>query len=233
MERHRQTLAKLSILRDSRVADVLAPLHAEASRHERKLALRFWKQLPRMALRQKLDWAALSPKLSDLYLAVDVDNGLLCYLLLRAMRARRVIEVGTSMGVSTIYLAAAVRDNGGGTVVATELVPEKAARARQNLSDAGLLELVDLRVGDAAETLAGEHDPIDFVMNDAFPPLALPIMQRLAPYMRPGAIALCGNAVLFPADHEDYVRWMRDPKNGFSSLKFPMKLAGEISVRAP
>src|SRR5688572_3863057 len=119
-----QALArKLSVLRDPRVKDVLVSLHAEAARSERRLLGRLIDQLPRIALRRKLNWQALTPRFTDLYLAMDPDNGLLCYLLLRALRARRVIEVGTSMGVSTIYLAAAVRDNGGGVVVATEIVP--------------------------------------------------------------------------------------------------------------
>lgn len=184
-----------------------------------------------MALRRKLNWERLGPRLADLYLAIDPGNGLLCYLLLRALRARRVIEMGTSMGVSTIYLAAAVRDNGGGTVVATEIIPEKAAIARRNLEQAGLLDFVDLRIGDAVRTLAAQSDPIDFVMNDIHPPVALPVLKQLAPHLRPGAIILCGNAALFPADYADYLAWVRAPANGFCSVRLPMRFAGEMSVK--
>ncbi len=81
------------------------------------------------------------------------------------------------------------------------------------------------------ETLAAPSGPIDFVLNDVHPPVALPIMQRLAPRLRPGAVALCGNAAVFPADYEEYVRWVRDPSNGFSSLQLPMRYAGEFSVK--
>lgn len=49
--------------------------------------------------------------------------------------------------------------------------------------------------------------------------------------MRPGAIALRGNAAVFPADHAGYLAWVRDPRNGFRSMHLPMKLAGELSVR--
>lgn len=206
-------------------------LHEEASGQDARLVGRLFTQLPRMLAKKELPWARLGPRFSDLFLAVDPDNGLLCYALLRALRATRVVEVGTSMGVSTIYLALAVRHNGGGTVIATERVPEKAARARQHWRAAGVEELIELRVGDAKETLAHETAPIDFVFNDAFPPLALPILRTLAPAMRPGALALCGNAALFPADHEEYVTWLRSPGSGFRSLRLPMKFAGEISVR--
>lgn len=231
MSKHEKLREKLSVLNDPRLSDVLIPLHTAADRQNSQLIARFLPQLPRLLLGRRLPWAKLSPKLSELYLAVDPDNGLLCYLLLRALRARRVVELGTSMGVSTIYLAAAVRDNGGGTVIATERVSAKAACARANLHAAGLLDFVDLREGDARETLANEAESIDFLLNDAFPEVALPVAQRLAPLLRPGAIALCGNAVLFPADHKDYLAWVRDPANGFLSLHLPMKFAGEMSVR--
>lgn len=231
MKKQERLLNKLAVLADPRLSEVLTPLHAEADRQNARLVWRFLPQLPRLLLGRRLPWAKLAPRLDDLSLALDVDSGLLCYLLLRALRARRVIELGTSMGVSTLYLAAAVRDNGGGTVVATEILPEKAARARENLAKAGLLEFVDLRVGDARETLALESEPIDFLLNDAFPEVALPVLQRLTPIMRPEAIALCGNAVLFPADHREYLDWVRNPANGFLSLRLPIQLAGEISIR--
>jgi len=223
--------ASLSLLNDARLSSVLLSLHGEAARDERRLVARLVGQLPKMLLKRRLNWDRLSPKLTDLYQAVDPANRLLCYQLLRALRARHVVELGTSMGVSTIYLAAAVRDNGGGTVVATEIVPAKAERAREHLRRAGLLELVDLRVGDAMETVTTPSGPIDFVLNDIHPPVALPILQRLAPYLRPGAVTLCGNAALFPADYAEYLRWVRDPSNGFSSLQLPMRFAGEFSVK--
>ena len=232
MSKTDQWTSALSLLNDPRLTEVLVPLHVSASRDERRLVTRLVPYLPRMLLRRRLNWEKVSPKLEDLYLAVDPANGLLCYQLLRALRARRVVELGTSMGISAIYLAAAVRDNGGGTVITTEVVPEKAARARENLGRSGLLDLVDLRVGDAMETLVDVTGPIDFVLNDIHPPVALPIMKRLAPQLRPGAVTLCGNAAVFPADYEEYLRWVRDPSNGFSSLQLPMRFAGEFSVKA-
>src|SRR5690242_13563625 len=103
--------SSLSVLSDPRLTEVLVPLHLEARRDERRLVARLLGQLPKVLFKRRLDWTLLSPRLTDLYLAVDPANGLLCYQLLRALRARCVVELGTSMGVSTIYLAAAVRDN--------------------------------------------------------------------------------------------------------------------------
>jgi len=222
---------KLAVLGDPRVSEVLARLHVEADRQNLTLLRRFTSQLPNWVRGKKLAWDSLTPRLSDLFLALDPDNGLWCYLLIRALGARRVVELGTSMGISTIYLALAVRDNGGGTVVGTEIVPEKAARARQNLSDAGLLSFVDLREGDALHTLKHEREPIQFLLNDAFPATALPVLQQLTPQLAEGAVVLCGNAALFPADHAEYLSWVRQPENGFRSMHLPMKFAGEFSVK--
>lgn len=222
---------KLCVLQDPRAAAVLKRLHSDARCQNFSLAFQFARYWPQMALRQPLAWSKLEGALDNRYLSLDPDNGFLCYQLARALRAQRIVEFGTSMGVSTIYLASAVRANGGGTVIATELVPEKAQRARANLQEAGLEAYVDLRVGDALETLKGTIGPVDMLINDGFPRFALPIMKLLAPTMRPGAIALCGNAALFPGDHVNFLRWVRDPANGFSSCPLPMKLAGEMSVK--
>src|ERR1700731_1754613 len=72
------------------------------------------------------------------YIPVSPDAGRFLYTLARAIQTGTVVEFGTSLGISTIYLAAAVRDRGEGTVIATELHPGKAQKARENLRKAGL-----------------------------------------------------------------------------------------------
>ncbi|WP_166905773.1 O-methyltransferase [Mycobacterium sp. DL440] len=126
----------------------------------------------------------------DVYMSVSEAGGQLLYLLARATGARNVVEYGTSFGVSTLYLASAVRDNGGGTVVGTELQPEKAAAAQRNFTDAGLADVIDLRVGDARETLADVAGPVDLVLLDGWPELALPVLKVLEPHLRPGTLIL-------------------------------------------
>jgi hypothetical protein len=91
------------------------------------------------------------------------------YLLCRATGATRVAEFATSLGVSTLYLTAAVRDNGGGIVIGSEIVPAKAEQARANLNEAGLAEFAEIRIGDARQTFADLGGPIDFLLVDGWP----------------------------------------------------------------
>jgi predicted O-methyltransferase YrrM len=111
-------------------------------------------------------------------------------MLARTAGARTVIEFGTSFGVSAIYLACAVRDNGGGTVIGTELQVEKAAAAQQNFVDAGVADLIELRTGDARQTLADVSGPIDLLLLDGWPDLALPVLQTVEKRLRPGSLVL-------------------------------------------
>lgn len=113
----------------------------------------------------------------DAKLPVAPEFGALLYLFARSIGAANIVEFGTSFGVSTIFLAAALRDNGGGRIVTTEFVPEKAEAARRNLVEAGLDALVEIRVGDARETLAaGLAGPVDLLFLDATKALYLDIL---------------------------------------------------------
>ena len=157
------------------------------------------------------------------------EQGDLIYLLCRAQRATRVAEFATSLGFSTLYFAAAVRDNGGGLVIGSELVPEKVQTARRNLADAGLADFVDLRQGDARETLRDLGGPVDFVLIDGWPgdepSLSLQVMRIVAPQVRLGGLVMNDNA------EADYLRYVRDPANGFRSLSLPLKGGTELSVK--
>lgn len=158
------------------------------------------------------------------------EQGELIYLLCRSMGATRVAEFASSLGFSTIYLAAAVRDNGGGQVIGSELVPEKVKTARRNLADAGLDTLVEIREGDARETLRDLGGPIDFFLMDGWPveegpSLARQIMELIAPQLRVGAIVLNDNC------EPDYQEYVRDPANGFRTMTLPFKRTFELSVK--
>jgi hypothetical protein len=97
------------------------------------------------------------------------EQGDLIYLLCRGMRATRVVDFATSIGMSAIYFAAAMRDNGGGIVIGSELVPEKVATARRNLTDAGVADCADIREGDARQTLRDLGGLVDFALIDGWP----------------------------------------------------------------
>jgi predicted O-methyltransferase YrrM len=214
---------------DERARAVLRRLHREAGREYLTI---LWKYLPYfipMFRGKKLPWDRLERRHDDDYMATTPGGGMYCYLLARAVGARRIVEFGTAFGVSTIWLALAVRDNGGGTVIGTEYVPAKAARARANIAEAGLADLVEIREGNAVDTLRDLEAPVDFLLSDGFPPYALPVLQLVAPKMRRGAVVVNHNAAAMKGDHAEYLAYVRDPANGFVSSD--ITLAGELSVR--
>jgi len=160
--------------------------------------------------------------------ALDADKAEFCHLLCRAMVARRVVEVGTSYGVSTLYLADAVRANGGGVVIGTEHEPAKAAAARANFAEAGLTGLIDLREGDLKETLRTVAGPIDFVLMDIWTEMVRPAMELLAPHLRPGAAIVCDNTTQFADAYRPYFDFVR--ARGFATRTLPFAGGLELTV---
>ena len=155
----------------------------------------------------------------DNFLNVTPEYGRFLYQCARVRKATRIVEFGTSMGVSTIYLAAALRDMGGGHLITTELEPSKAARARTNLEAAGLADLVDIRIGDARETLVDTDGDIDLVLLDGAFSLYLPVLKLLEPHLKTGTTILAENA--FDHDNE-YLAYVRNPANGYLSQPIPV-----------
>lgn len=168
---------------------------------------------------------------ADFGFSIHPDQGELLYVLCRSLDAHRVVDFATSVGFSTLYLAAAMRDNGGGRVIGAEIVPEKIATAKRNLAEAGLLEFVEIREGDARTTLRDVGGDVDLALIDGWPQphgpsLSLEVMQVLAPQMRKGAIAVNDNA------EEDYLAFTRNPLGWFRSITLPLKGGTELSVKA-
>jgi len=167
----------------------------------------------------------------ELYIPVPPEGGRLLYTLIRASRPATVVEFGTSFGISTIHLAAAVRDNGTGRVVSTELHPAKVARARANLAAAGLAAVVTILEGDARQTLAGLPGPVEFVLLDGWKNLYLPVLRMLEPRLTSGALILADDTVSMAAEMADYLSYVRDPAHGYLSIAFPESDGLEISCR--
>ena len=168
----------------------------------------------------------------QLYIPVSPEGGRLLYTLIRASRPSTVVEFGTSFGISTIHLAAAVRDNGAGRVISTELSAAKVARARANLAEAGLSGHVTILEGDALETLATIDTPVEFVLLDGWKRLYLPLLRQLEPRLTPGALVLADDSVSMAAQMADYLAYVRDPGHGYVSVSFPESDGLEISCRA-
>jgi predicted O-methyltransferase YrrM len=219
----------LTTLLDPPVAAVVERLHAESARQRPGMVFRLLPRLPHLALGHD---ALLSPTDSfykDKILALDPSQAAFLHTLVRSVRAQSIVEFGTSCGVSTLWLAAAARTNWG-KVVSCEIVPEKAAQARANLSEAGLLEVVEVRVGDALETLASLEGPVDFVFLDGFPSQALAVLQLLLDKLAPGATVIAQDVGFFRATYAEYLAWIRDPTNGFVTSTIPFRSGLELSV---
>jgi len=169
---------------------------------------------------------------SDKLVALDREKGEFCYQLCRSLRATRVVEAGTSFGVSTLYLAAAVRDNQveNGVVIGTEHEPKKAEIARANFKEAGLSEFIELREGDLCQTLQDVGAPVDFMLVDIWD-VALPALERVSPSLRQGAIVVCDNTAEDAVEYRDYFKFVNDPKNRFRTMTVPFAGGFELTVR--
>jgi predicted O-methyltransferase YrrM len=176
--------------------------------------------------RSKTDYLDFYGRLKDLPLPVSRETGTLLYMLARGCRARTIIEFGMSFGISTLHLAAALRDNGGGRLITSEFEPSKVARARNNLTAGGLIDLVEIRVGDALQTLSVDlPETIDLLLLDGAKPLYPDVLSLVESRLKPGAFIVADNA----DDSPDYLARVRAPANGYLSTPFAEDV--ELSMR--
>ncbi|WP_394287906.1 O-methyltransferase [Corynebacterium variabile] len=235
---------------DARAREIVERLHAQ-NRHQ---FLRSIWPLTREMVKAKFgtgNWDSTRTDsgkelLADKMVALDPEKAALCHLLCRSIRARTVVEIGTSFGVSTIYLAAAVRDVGIGTgndagedglVIGTEHEPGKVEIAEKNLADAGVEDHAEILAGDLLETLpprlsqlADRDRPVDFVLMDIWIPMALPALELLIPHLRPGALVVCDNVVSAASDYAGYLDRVRN-SGVFVSVTVPGQGGTEISMK--
>jgi predicted O-methyltransferase YrrM len=213
------------------VRAVLGRLHGQAER-QRLIFLKIGVAWGIDALlRRKPSVPKEARRFKDILVPLSPETGTFAYLIARSLGARRIVEFGTSFGVSTIYLAAAVRDNGGGLVIGSEIEKGKIAKARANLAEAGLGEYAEIRDGDARETLRDPGGVVDMALLDGFKDLYVPILEGLTPHLRKGAVVLADNIKTFPKALAPYVSHVRDLRNGFHSVTLPLGQGTEYSVR--
>jgi len=216
----------------SAVDDLLDQLYSKGNAQTPELMSYFTKR----AAEGSLDWNGFDEDanrfLSDKLVALDREKAEFCYQVCRALRANKVVEAGTSFGVSTLFLAAAMRDNGGdGVVIGTEYEPQKARAARANFERAGLAKFIDLREGDLRETLVDIPSPIDFMLIDIWTPMARPALELVSPRLRNGAVIICDNTAQFREAYEDYFAFVNDPANKFCTTTLPFTGGLEFTVR--
>ena len=218
----------MNTLTSGRIAQVLTQLHRDAEAADGELMKgvvvgmeasggTIEQLAAQMIADERADYRRVYSGHAAHFLSVSPGYGRFLYVIARACKASRIVEFGTSMGVSTIYLAAALRDNGGGRLIGSELEPAKVARARAHLDAAGLADLVDIREGDALETLKDVGGEVDLALIDGAWSLYLSVFKLIEPQLKAGAVILGENA--FATDYLDYVR---DPENGYISQSLPL-----------
>jgi len=147
---------------------------------------------------------AAEPEHGRRLLNLEPETAMLLAILVRSGRRTRVLEIGTSNGYSTIWLAWAVRD-AGGTVTSVERDAAKQAEAAENLRRAGLLDAVRLLQGDATEVVAGLDGPFDCVFFDADRLSAPAQLRLLLPRLTPDALLLADNVRSHPDEIAGYL----------------------------
>jgi predicted O-methyltransferase YrrM len=226
------------------IDSLLDRLYAQNAAQDNALAAYFTAR----AAEGSLDWNRFDERtnefLRDKLVALDRSKAEFCYHVCRALRARRVVEAGTSFGVSTLFLAAAVRDNlrlknqgiddggPGGAVIGTEYEPGKAKLARRHFAEAGLADLIDLREGDLRATLRDVEGPVDFMLIDIWTPMAQPALMLVSPRLREGAVVICDNTLQFREAYAEYFAFVHDPRNGLRTMTLPFEGGLEFTVRA-
>jgi predicted O-methyltransferase YrrM len=166
--------------------------------------------------------------LSEFYLPVSPDAGKLLYSLVRASRPATVVEFGMSLGISAIHLASAVRDNGAGRVVTTELSAAKVATAKQTFAETGLDDVITVLEGDALDTLKSLDGAVDFVLLDGWKDLYIPVLKLLETRISAGALVVADNTSM--AELEGYVDYVREPANGYVSVSFPTRDSDSMEI---
>jgi predicted O-methyltransferase YrrM len=211
------------------VASLISRLFAEAESSDGQLRQRASTTSPeerQAMMRSTTQYRELYGRMKEFYLAVSPDTARLLYMLARSMRASSIVEFGTSFGISTIHLAAALRDNGGGRLIGSEFESTKVAKARGNLQAAGLSDIVDIREGDALVTLARDlPETIDLVLLDGAKGLYSKVLTLLEGRLRSGALVIADNADYCP----DYLARVRAPDAGYVSVPFADDI--EVSMR--
>jgi len=217
-----------STLASDRVSAILKQLHAKAAVEDPQAKQRVQAREAELGVR-------LAPLqryvlYGDAPLAITREVGELFYLLATSRRATRVVEFGASHGISTIYLACAIRDlDNNGTVITTENLPAKAEATRRNLTEAGLDDLVEIRVGDARDTLHGLAGPVDILVLDGRNDLYITILELVEPYLATNALVIADLGNEDP-DLQAYQHHLRQPGRGYYSITLPLGAGIELSV---
>lgn len=219
----------MGVLNDPDLEGLLSELHARSDAQLAEVE-QYVRQARRSAsVTKEADFQRFR---SDKMLALSRDKAEFCYLQCRALHARTIVEIGTSYGVSTTWLAAAVRDSirsygGVGRVIGTECEPGKVSVARAFFQRAGLSDLIQIYEGDFRETLRQIDAPVDLMLIDAWAGAAKPALEIMLPWLRPGSAVLCDDVLA--SSHWEYFALLAE--HGFRTTTLPFRDGLSLSVR--
>ena len=183
------------------------------------------------ALMQSIDASQMRARRDEFLLPIGPDTARVLHTLIKGAKSRSILELGTSYGYSTLWLADAARETDG-KVVSLELAADKALHARAALSRAGVADRVDIRVGNALETLPRLAGPFDFVLLDLWKDLYIACLDLIYPKLAPGAFVVADNMIhpeLVRADAARYQRRIRQLE--FDTVLLPIGSGIEVSRR--
>ena len=140
-------------------------------------------------------------------LPVGVDVGRVLHSLIIARKPKRILEIGTSYGYSTLFLADAAKAIGA-KVITLELADYKQEHAKEKISEAGLADHVDFRLGDAIELITADPGPFDFVLLDIWKSLYVPCFDAMYPKLSAEGIIAADN-MYYPSGTLEYTRLYR------------------------
>jgi predicted O-methyltransferase YrrM len=168
----------------------------------------------------------------EFLLPVGPEVGAFLHALILAKRPNRILELGTSYGYSTLFMADAARTVGA-TVITMELADWKQAHAREQIAKAGLSEQVDFRLGDAVAMIEADEGPFDFILLDIWKELYLPCFEAFYPKLSDEAIIAADN-MIYPPQARDDVRQYRAAvrsKGDLQTTLLPIGSGIELSVK--
>lgn len=139
----------------------------------------------------------IQPKdFEEAYLPISNKQGIELVQLIKQNNFKNIVEFGTSFGISTLFLAQGVLETNG-HIVTTELLESKAKIAEENFRKAGVENLIDVRIGDALETLKNHYESIDLLLLDGWMNLYLPLFEMLEPNFHKNTIIYVDNANMY------------------------------------
>lgn len=218
------------ILNEPKAEAVLIKLYTEALKQWKGMIPHFLPKIFKL-LGKGIDWKTEDPAYyNDKYIPIIPSQGSFLYMQARALKAKNIFEFGTSFGISTIYLGAAAKANGG-KVISTEYLPHKVQIARKNIDEAGLSDYVTIIEGDARETITGVDIKWDMALLDGWPDMVFPIFKIIEPNLKTGALIAVDDVKGYQPSLQDYLDYVRNPANGYISTIVKPNKALEFTLK--